>query len=367
MPEETSTIPEEAPRSAELSSLEPSGPTPVVETVEPPEPPVPERIDLHAFQKHKLAELYELGASLGLRVGGSRSKHQLVFEICSHWGRRGTLFDCGGILEVTRDGYGFVRDPIYSFLPQPDDIYISPHFIRRYGLKTGNSLRLVARSPREKESFLSVDQVVSIEGIDAAEWQPPKSLEMLTPLFPTERIILENTASRSVSTRVIDVLAPLGKGQRALICAPPRGGKTILLKEMAVAIRKNHPEIELMVLLLDERPEEVTDFRETVDSIVYASTFDQMPDHHIHVAEIVIARAARLVEGGRDVVVLLDSLTRLTRAYNNLGGGGGGKTRLTSGGVDPKALQRARKFFGSARNVEEGGSLTHCRHRADRD
>jgi transcription termination factor Rho len=358
MPEETSTIPEEAPRSAELSSPEPSAPTPVVETVEPPEPPVPERIDLHAFQKHKLAELYELGASLGLRVGGSRSKHQLVFEICSHWGRRGTLFDCGGILEVTRDGYGFVRDPIYSFLPQPDDIYISPHFIRRYGLKTGNSLRLVARSPREKESFLSVDQVLSIEGIDAAEWQPPKSLEMLTPLFPTERIILENTASRSVSTRVIDVLAPLGKGQRALICAPPRGGKTILLKEMAVAIRKNHPEIELMVLLLDERPEEVTDFRETVDSIVYASTFDQMPDHHIHVAEIVIARASRLVEGGRDVVVLLDSLTRLTRAYNNLGGGGGGKTRLTSGGVDPKALQRARKFFGSARNVEEGGSLT---------
>jgi transcription termination factor Rho len=363
MPEETSTLPEEAPRPAELREPEPAGFTPAVETPEspppPPEPPVPERIDLHAFQKHKLAELYELGASLGLRVGGSRSKHQLVFEICSFWGKRGTLFDCGGILEVTRDGYGFVRDPIYSFLPQPDDVYISPHQIRRYGLKTGNSLRLVARAPRDKESFLSVDQVVSIEGVDAAEWQQRKPLEALTPLFPNERIILENTASRSVSTRVIDILAPLGKGQRALICAPPRGGKTILLKEMAVAIRKNHPEIELMVLLLDERPEEVTDFRETVDSIVYASTFDQMPDHHIHVAEIVIARATRLVEGGRDVVVLLDSLTRLTRAYNNLGGGGGGgKTRLTSGGVDPKALQRARKFFGSARNVEEGGSLT---------
>jgi transcription termination factor Rho len=326
----------------------------------PEPPPAPERIDLHAFQQNTLAKLYDLGAALGLRVGGSRSKHQLIFDICAFWGRRGTLFDCHGVLEVTREGYGFVRDPIYSFLPQPDDVYMSPNIIRRFGLKTGNYITAVARSPRDKESFLSVETVVTVEGVAVETWQSPKLFESLTPLFPKDRIILENTKSKSVSTRVVDILAPLGKGQRALICAPPRGGKTILLKEMAVAIRKNHPEIELMVLLLDERPEEVTDFRETVDSVVFASTFDQMPDRHMQVAEIVLARAQRLVENGKDVVVLLDSLTRLTRAYNNCGGGGGGggKARLTSGGVDPKALQRARKFFGAARNVEEGGSLT---------
>jgi transcription termination factor Rho len=326
----------------------------------PEPPPAPERIDLHAFQQNTLAKLYDLGAALGLRVGGSRSKHQLIFDICAFWGRRGTLFDCHGVLEVTREGYGFVRDPIYSFLPQPDDVYMSPNIIRRFGLKTGNYVTAVARSPRDKESFLSVETVVTVEGVAVETWQSPKLFESLTPLFPKDRIILENTKSKSVSTRVVDILAPLGKGQRALICAPPRGGKTILLKEMAVAIRKNHPEIELMVLLLDERPEEVTDFRETVDSVVFASTFDQMPDRHMQVAEIVLARAQRLVENGKDVVVLLDSLTRLTRAYNNCGGGGGGggKARLTSGGVDPKALQRARKFFGAARNVEEGGSLT---------
>jgi transcription termination factor Rho len=325
----------------------------------PEPPPAPERIDLHAFQQNTLAKLYDLGAALGLRVGGSRSKHQLIFDICAFWGKRGTLFDCHGVLEVTREGYGFVRDPIYSFLPQPDDVYMSPNIIRRFGLKTGNFVTAVARSPRDKESFLSVETVLTVEGVPVETWQPPKLFESLTPLFPKDRIILENTKSKSVSTRVVDILAPLGKGQRALICAPPRGGKTILLKEMAVAIRKNHPEIELMVLLLDERPEEVTDFRETVDSVVFASTFDQMPDRHMQVAEIVLARAQRLVENGKDVVVLLDSLTRLTRAYNNCGGGGGGgKARLTSGGVDPKALQRARKFFGAARNVEEGGSLT---------
>jgi transcription termination factor Rho len=374
MPEETSIVPEAAPLAVAVSDpaapaavdTEPSAhapaPTPASDPAPAPElPPAPERVDLHAFQKNTLAKLYELGASLGLRVGGSRSKHQLVFDICCHWGRRGTVFECHGVLEVTRDGYGFVRDPIYSFLPQPDDVYISPNIIRRFALKTGNFITGIARSPRDKESFLSIDTVLTIEGVPVENWQTPKPFESLTPLFPKDRIILENTKSKSVSTRVIDMLAPLGKGQRALICAPPRGGKTILLKEIAVAIRQNHPEIELMVLLLDERPEEVTDFRETVDTTVFASTFDQMPDRHMQVAEIVIARAQRLVENGRDVVVLLDSLTRLTRAYNNCGGGGGGgggKARLTSGGVDPKALQRARKFFGAARNVEEGGSLT---------
>jgi transcription termination factor Rho len=376
MPEETSIVPEAAPLAVAVSDpaapaavdappsahapASASGPDPAPAPA-PELPPAPERVDLHAFQKNTLAKLYELGATLGLRVGGSRSKHQLVFDICCHWGRRGTVFECHGVLEVTRDGYGFVRDPVYSFLPQPDDVYISPNIIRRFALKTGNFITGIARSPRDKESFLSIETVLTVEGVPVENWQTPKPFDSLTPLFPKDRIILENTKSKSVSTRVVDMLAPLGKGQRALICAPPRGGKTILLKEIAVAIRQNHPEIELMVLLLDERPEEVTDFRETVDTTVFASTFDQMPDRHMQVAEIVIARAQRLVETGRDVVVLLDSLTRLTRAYNNCGGGGGGgggKARLTSGGVDPKALQRARKFFGAARNVEEGGSLT---------
>jgi transcription termination factor Rho len=377
MPEETSPLPEETAGPARVNpppaaaSANPSGwsdagrpestgaatgDTAIAEAAAPaPAPVVPERLDLQAFQKHSLAELYELGITLGLRVGGSRSKHQLVFDICTFYGRRGTLFDCWGILEVTREGYGFVRDPIYSFLPQPDDVYISPGLIRRFGLHTGNLVRAVARAPREKESFLSIDTVVAIENVPVENWEPPKSFEKLTPLFPRERIVLENTKTKGVSTRVIDVIAPLGKGQRALICAPPRGGKTILLKEMAVSIRQNHPEIELMVVLVDERPEEVTDFRETIDSIVFASTFDQAPDRHAQVAEIVIERARRLVEMGRDVVILLDSLTRLTRGYNNMIRG---KQPLTQGGLVPAALARARKYFGAARKLEEGGSLS---------
>ena len=303
----------ESPGGAAAASAETS-----IAEASPPAVAVPERIDLQAFQKHSLVELYEVGMNLGLRVGGSRSKHQLVFEICTFYGRRGTVYDCSGVVEVTRDGYGFVRDPIYSFLPQPDDVYISPGHIRRYGLRTGNFVRAVARAPREKESFLSIETVVSIEDIPAEQWQPPKPFDKLTALFPRERIILENSKTKGISTRVIDIAAPLGKGQRALICAPPRGGKTILLKEMAVSIRKNHPEIELMVVLVDERPEEVTDFRETIDSVVYASTFDQTPERHSQVAEVVMERARRLVEMGRDVVILLDSLTRLTRGYNNM-------------------------------------------------
>ncbi|MGI8605450.1 MAG: transcription termination factor Rho [Verrucomicrobiales bacterium] len=374
MPEKTSTLPEETAGPAQLNTESPT-PAPVEKredtgsppepdsvsaTVDeapepPPSPPIPERIDLQAFQKHSLAELYERGIALGLRVGGSRSKHQLVFEICTFYGRRGTVFDCTGIIEVTREGYGFVRDPIYSFLPQPDDVYISPGLIRRYGLRTGNFVRAIARAPRDKESFLSVETIISIEDVPFETWQQPRPFDKLTALFPRERLILENTKTKAIATRVLDLVAPLGKGQRALICAPPRGGKTILLKEIAVSIRRNHPEVELMVVLVDERPEEVTDFRETIDSIVYASTFDQTPDRHAQVAEIVMERARRLVELGRDVVILLDSLTRLTRGYNNMIRG---KQPLTQGGLVPAALARARKYFGSARKVEEGGSLS---------
>ena len=303
-----------------------------------------------------LAELYALGESLGVRVGGTRAKHFLIFEIVSFYGRRGAIIEAEGILEIMREGFGLIRDPRFNFVSFPDDVFISPSNLRRYNLQSGLSVKVICRAPRDvKDKFIAVESVESIEGIPAEEYVVPVAFEKLTPLFPTERIILENRRTRAVATRVVDIIAPLGKGQRGLICAPPRGGKTILLKEIASSIRENHKEIDLIVLLLDERPEEVTDFVESVGGQVFASTFDESAVRHIQVAELVMERAKRLVEMKRDVVILLDSLTRLSRGYNNMLSGKGG---LMSGGMNPVALQRARKFFGYARKVEEGGSLT---------
>ncbi|MCB1095651.1 MAG: transcription termination factor Rho, partial [Verrucomicrobiae bacterium] len=319
---------------------------------------VPERVSLNKFQQERLADLYQLGASLGLRVGGSRSKHQLVFEILTFYGRRGTIIDFEGILEVGKDGCGFVRDPRYNFAPNPDDIWIAPNVLRKTGLRCGQQLTGTVRVPSGgKDKWLSVATITHVEGVEYDSWQQPTAFDRLTALFPKDRIILENASTNSISARAVDMIAPLGKGQRGLIAAPPRGGKTILLKEIARSIKANHPEIELMVLLLDERPEEVTDFEDTLGGMVYSSTFDEAAPRHAQLAEVVMERAMRMVEMGRDVVILLDSLTRLARGYNRLSGGrGGGGTG--SGGLDPKALQRARKFFSAARNVEEGGSLT---------
>ncbi len=322
----------------------------------PAGPTIPALVRLDDFLGQTLAQLYALGESLGLRVGGTRSKHYLVFEIVSFYGRRGAVIEAEGILEIMREGFGLIRDPRFNFASFPDDVFISPAAIRRYNLQPGLALKVICRAPRDpKDKFLSVESVVSVEGIPAEEYVVPVAFEKLTPLFPTERLILENRRTRAVAPRVVDLVAPLGKGQRGLICAPPRGGKTILLKEIASAIRENHKEVELIVLLLDERPEEVTDFVETVGGHVFASTFDEPASRHIQVAELVMERAKRLVEMKRDVVILLDSLTRLSRGYNNALSGKGG---LMSGGMNPVALQRARKFFGSARKVEEGGSLT---------
>lgn len=324
----------------------------------PPEarPVIPERVRLNDYLGHTLAQLYDLGEALGLRVGGTRSKHFLIFEIVSFYGRNGAIIEAEGILEIMREGFGLIRDPRFNFASYPDDVFISPSNLRRYNLQAGLSLKVICRAPRDpKDKFISVESVVSIEGIPVEDYVPPVAFEKLTPLFPTERIILENRRTRVIATRVVDIVAPLGKGQRGLICAPPRGGKTILLKEIASSIRENHKEVELIVLLLDERPEEVTDFVETVGGHVFASTFDEPATRHIQVAELVMERAKRLVEMKRDVVILLDSLTRLSRGYNNMLSGKGG---LMSGGMNPVALQRARKFFGSARKVEEGGSLT---------
>ena len=333
-----------------------------------PGPPAPEEIDLAEFQSRSMVDLYELGTSLGLRVGGMRSKHDIVFEILCHWGKRGTKIRAYGFLETAKDGYGFLRVPSFSFAKHSDDIYIGSNFIKEYDLRVGNLVKVIARAPKDRERFLSTSEVIEIEGIAAEDWESPTIFENLTAISPRERIILEPSDGLSVSPRVVDLIAPLGKGQRGVIVAPPRGGKTILLKEIAKSIVDNHKEVELLILLLDERPEEVTDFEESVPGAqVYSSTFDESPDRHVSVAELVAERAKRVTEMGKDAVILMDSLTRLARGYNGLISSGGGrgrgrrgksKGRTGSGGLDTRALPKARKIFSIARNAEEGGSLT---------
>ncbi len=332
---------------------------------------VPERVNLNEFQQHPLLRLHEIAQELDLRVAGVRSRHQLVFEILKYYGSRGTVLEAEGYLDYSGDNFGFLRWPAFSFASNADDVYLAVRFIKSHDLRGGQWIKCLVRPPRDKEKFLTVEEVLEVEGCPADEWKSPPHFDSLTAMFPSERMILETTAAKSPSPRVIDLVAPLGKGQRGLIVAPPRGGKTILLKNIAISIRENNPEVELIVLLLDERPEEVTDFRETVNASVYSSTFDESANRHIEVADMVLDRAKRLVETGKDVVVLLDSLTRLARAHNSArqgggeggggrhkrGGGGGGGT-IGSGGISPKALERSRRFFGAARNVEEGGSLT---------
>ena len=348
---------------------------PGIEPVEEVTVNAPERVNVNEFQQSSLNTLHEIAQDLGLRVAGVRSKHQLVFEILKFYGGRGTVMEAEGFLDYSGDSFGFLRWPDFSFASNADDVYLAANFVKKYELRSGQRLKCLVRPPREREKFLSVEEVLEVEGVPADDWKSPPNFDNLTAMFPSERMILESTASQSPSPRVIDLVAPLGKGQRGLIVAPPRGGKTILLKNIAVSIRENNPEVELIVLLLDERPEEVTDFRETVNASVYSSTFDESSNRHIEVADMVLNRAKRLVEIGKDVVVLLDSLTRLARAHNSArqggggnegggggrhqrGGGGGGGGPIGSGGISPKALERSRRFFGAARNVEEGGSLT---------
>jgi len=345
-----------SPEGASEKKTEPKPkPKPEPEPEPDPGPPPPERVDLAEFQNKSVAELYELGNELGLRVGGLSSKHDLIFEIFTHWGRKGTKIDAEGVLEITNDGYGFLRWPDFNFAPNADDVYIGPNFVREHGIQTGNLVKVVARAPREREKFISVDEVTHIESIEVDKWERRLHFDKLTALSPRERLVLEDPERGSVSPRAIDIIAPLGKGQRGVIVAPPRGGKTILLKEIAGAISRNHPETDVIVLLLDERPEEVTDFEESGVASVYSSTFDEPPERHVQVAGLVAERAKRLVEIGRDVVILMDSLTRLARGYNGLTKG---KGKTMSGGIDAGALQKSRRLFNIARNTEEAGSLT---------
>ncbi len=326
------------------------------EEAEEAKPPVdvPECLDLNELQTRPLSALHHLAVDASLRVAGIRSKHQLIVELLHFYTRHGTRVEVEGIVEIENGSNAVLRYPKFSFTPLPDDLHVPVGVMKKFGLRPGNKIRCTARPPRDRERYFAVDEVLEIEGIPADVWETPKPFDKLTPLFPKERIILEGQKENSVASRIVDLIAPLGKGQRGLINAPPRGGKTLLLKDIAAAIHQNHPEVELIVLLLDERPEEVTDFRETVQVDVFSSTFDEQPKRHIQVAEMVSERAKRLVELGKDVVILLDSLTRLARGYNRLQGGG----RIMSGGVGAKALEKPRKFFGAARNVEEGGSLT---------
>lgn len=319
-----------------------------------PVPSVPASIDINQFRLKSLAELQAIAEAVPARIQGGIPKSQLVYELLSFYGREGTGMVCDGILEQAKDNFAMLRDAQRSFRPGPDDIHVSSNLVRDHGLRIGQRIKVRVRAPWERDKYLSGFEVMEVEGIPVADYHPPKEFDRLTPLFPDERIHLEGEGNDFLGVRAIDLIAPLGKGQRGIIVAPPRGGKTILLKQIARSIRLNHPDAELIILLLDERPEEVTDFEETVGSQVYASTFDESPRRHAQVADLVIERAKRLVEQGKDVILLLDSLTRLARGHNSAMQGG----PIGSGGVSPVALQKSRKFFGTARNVEEGGSLT---------
>ncbi len=317
-------------------------------------PAAPASIDINQFRLKSLAELQAMAEASPARIQGGIPKSQLVYELLCFFGHEGTGLVCEGVLEQTKENFAMLRDPVRSFRPGPDDIHIGSHMVRDLGLRVGQLVKVRVRAHRERDKFLSAHEVIEVEGVPVADYQPPKEFDKLTPLFPDRRIHLEGEGNDFLGVRVIDLIAPLGKGQRGIIVAPPRGGKTILLKQIARSIRLNHPDAELIILLLDERPEEVTDFEETVGARVYASTFDESPRRHAQVADLVIERAKRLVERGKDVILLLDSLTRLARGHNSAMQGG----PIGSGGVSPVALQKSRKFFGTARNVEEGGSLT---------
>lgn len=317
-------------------------------------PSVPVSIDITQFRLKSLAELQAMAEAVPAKIQGGIPKSQLVYELLCFYSYEGTGLICEGILELGKDNFAMLRDPQRSFRPGPDDIHLSTNLVRDHGLRMGQQVKVRVRAPRERGKYLSGYELIEVEGTPVADYHPPKEFDRLTPLFPDQRIHLEGEGIDFLGVRAIDLIAPLGKGQRGIIVAPPRGGKTILLKQIARSIRMNHPDAELIILLLDERPEEVTDFEETVGSQVFASTFDESPRRHAQVADLVIERAKRLVEQGKDVILLLDSLTRLARGHNSAMQGG----PIGSGGVSPVALQKSRKFFGTARNVEEGGSLT---------
>lgn len=307
------------------------------------------------LQRMDIDGLNDYARAIGLKNIGSMPKSQLVFEIVKLKSERPDEVLYGeGVLEILPDGFGFLRSPMYNYLPSAEDIYVSPAQIRRFDLKKGDTICGTIRSPKDKEKYFALLKVDKINGKSPDKISDRVLFENLTPLYPNERIVME-TSKEQLAGRVIDLIAPIGKGQRALVVAPPRSGKTVILQNIANSIARNNPEVVLIVLLIDERPEEVTDMIRIVRGEVVASTFDEPPERHVQVAEMAIEKARRLVECGQDVVILLDSLTRLARAYNTIQPHSG---KILSGGVDANALHKPKRFFGAARNIEQGGSLT---------
>lgn len=314
-------------------------------------------MNLTELKKKPVAELLIIAEQMGLENMARSRKQDIIFAILKTHARNGEPIYGDGVLEILPDGFGFLRSSEGSYLAGPDDIYVSPSQIRRFNLQTGDSIAGQIRPPKEQERYFALLKVSEIN-FDTPDRSRHKLIfENLTPLFPTEKLTLEqgNGTTEDLTGRVIDLIAPIGKGQRSIIVAPPKAGKTVLLQNIAQAIAKNHPECYLIVLLIDERPEEVTEMQRTVRGEVVASTFDEPPQRHIQVAEMVIEKAKRLVEHKQNVVILLDSITRLARAYNTVIPSSG---KVLTGGVDANALERPKRFFGAARNIEEGGSLT---------
>ena len=323
----------------------------------PPQAPSPSATRLDDLYRLAMPKLFQLAEREGINEHTGMSRVQLIVGVVRRQIERGVAVRGSGTLEVLPDGYGFLRSAAHNYLASPEDIYVSPSQIRRLGLRTGLVVEGPIRLPIEGQENFALMQVESVNGRHPEEKTSPTVFEDLTPLHPEQRIVLESGGDE-LSARVVDLVTPIGKGQRGLIVSPPRAGKTVLLQKMALAIKKNHPECYLIVLLIDERPEEVTDMVRTVagqNAEVVASTFDEPSGEHVHVSEIALEKAKRLVEDGRDVVLLLDSITRLARAHNTEAPSGG---KLLSGGLDSNAMQKPKRFFGAARKVEEGGSLT---------
>ncbi|MCM8776821.1 MAG: transcription termination factor Rho [Candidatus Omnitrophica bacterium] len=312
------------------------------------------KMDVAALRKLTIPKLQTIAKTLKVEGISNLRKEELIYKIMESQTKREGLLFAEGVLEILPDGFGFLRSPNYNYLPGPDDIYVSPSQIKKFSLKTGDTVAGQVRPPKDNEKYFALLKVESVNG------EPPESIqsripfEELTPIHPNKRLLLETTPEE-ITTRVIDLVTPIGKGQRGLIVSPPRAGKTVILQKLANAIAKNHPEVYLIVLLVAERPEEVTEMRRIVKGEVISATFDESPERHTQVAEVVMEKAKRLVEHKKDVVILLDSITRLARAYNVLVPHTG---KIMSGGLESTALDKPKRFFGAARNIEEGGSLT---------
>ena len=314
-------------------------------------------VDLHELKSKKPHELLEYAEKVGVENPSALKKQNMLFAILKSLAEKNIIIEGGGVLETLQDGFGFLRSPESNYLPGPDDIYVSPSQVRKFNLRTGDNVEGEIRSPKDSERYFALLKVNSTNDVDPEKTRHIINFDNLTPLYPEEIIKLEveDSKSKDLTPRVIDVIAPIGKGQRAMIVSPPKAGKTVMLQNIANSITENHTEAIVIVLLIDERPEEVTDMQRNVKGEVVSSTFDEPASRHVQVADMVIAKAKRLVENNKDVVILLDSITRMARAYNTVIPSSG---KVLTGGVDSNALQKPKRFFGAARNIEGGGSLT---------